>query len=141
MPRLRRKFFVDAQVQGWLITRALLYWFCCLISIALMMSCWIAWHERPASSAELFRMTFTKATPAFLGSLLLLPVVVLDCLRLSNRFAGPMVRMRRAMKQLASGEQVAPVKLRQGDFWFDFAEDFNRVLQNTERTGESNSTA
>ena len=46
---------------------------------------------------------------------------------MSNRFVGPIYRLRRSMRSLANGEEVDPVFLRDGDYWFDFAEDFNRV--------------
>jgi hypothetical protein len=48
-------------------------------------------------------------------------------MRMSNRFVGPIYRLRRSMRSLANGADVDPVFLRDGDYWFDFAEDFNRV--------------
>jgi len=38
---------------------------------------------------------------------------------------GPVYRLRRSMRALADGN---PVHFRDGDFWYDFAEDFNRVV-------------
>jgi hypothetical protein len=66
--------------------------------------------------------------PALIVSTLILPFVVMDIIRLSNRFAGPMVRLRRAMRALARGEHVAPIKFRENDFWQPFAEEFNAVV-------------
>jgi len=35
------------------------------------------------------------------------------------------------MRELADRDIVQPVHFREGDFWFDFAEDFNRLLAAT----------
>ena len=43
------------------------------------------------------------------GALALLPLVVVDVLRLSNRFVGPLLRLRRSLRQLARGEYVEPI--------------------------------
>jgi len=66
-------------------------------------------------------------------SLCLLPLVLVDVVRLSNRFAGPAYRLRRAMRQLAHGEKVQPITFRQGDFWKEFADDFNRIAARLEK--------
>ena len=75
----------------------------------------------PVRAAEFYRhlddMWFHFG-PALVASLVLLPIVVVDIIRLSNRFsAGPMVRMRRAMQNLAKGERVPPLQFRDNDFW------------------------
>ena len=124
----RRRLFVDFKLQGVLLAHTAIYWCYCLLSVTLIARCWVVFAHRPGSSAELFSTLWGYFGPALFGSILLLPLVLMDCLRLSNRFAGPMVRLRVAMHRLANGEPVKPVKLRDGDFWCEFAEDFNRVL-------------
>jgi hypothetical protein len=123
----RRRLFVDFKLQGALLLHTTIYWFYCLLSVVLIGCCWVVFVQRPGTSTELFRTLWHNLGPALIGSLLLLPLVLMDCLRLSNRFAGPMVRLHRAMEQLANGEPVKPVKLRDGDFWLEFADNFNRV--------------
>ena len=123
----RRRLFVDFKLQGALLMHTTIYWFYCLLSVVLIACCWVVFVQRPGTSTELFRTLWHNLGPALVGSILLLPLVLMDCLRLSNRFAGPMVRLHRAMAQLANGEPVKPVKLRKGDFWADFADNFNRV--------------
>ena len=66
--------------------------------------------------------------PGLIASFILLPMVVVDIIRLSNRFAGPLVRLRRAMRALARGEHVQPIYFREGDFWQEFANEFNGIL-------------
>jgi hypothetical protein len=58
---------------------------------------------------------------------LMLPILILDVIRVSHRFVGPMHRLRRALEDLADGKNVPSVKFRKDDFWFDLAEDFNRA--------------
>ena len=46
---------------------------------------------------------------------------------MSNKYAGPLHRMRLAIKQLANAEPVSPLKLRKGDLLQEMAEDLNRI--------------
>ncbi|MFN5709871.1 MAG: hypothetical protein ACK48X_17590, partial [Planctomycetota bacterium] len=48
-----------------------------------------------------------------------------DIIRFSNRFAGPMVRLRRFMKELGEVGDAPPLKFRDDDFWSELAKDFN----------------
>ena len=125
---VRKHLLVDRRVQGGLILRVLLYWVTCLISLVLLLLCW----RVTTGPLQLFQTHLTEMwaqyAPAMIGSLLLLPIVVLDMLRVSNRFAGPLVRLRGAMARLARGEKVKPIRFRDGDYWQEFAEEFNRLL-------------
>jgi hypothetical protein len=59
----------------------------------------------------------------------ILPLFVWDTVTLSHRFAGPMCRFHNSIKRLAAGEEVRPIRLRKGDFWTNFADDFNVLLE------------
>jgi len=125
---LRRHLFVDPKVQGALVLRVILYWFVCLIAISLMLLCW----RIVTGPARMFYSHFDDMWffygPAAVASLLLLPLVIVDVVRLSNRFAGPLLRLRRSMRALARGEQVEPIRFRDNDFWQEFAAEFNAVV-------------
>ena len=60
--------------------------------------------------------------PVVIVSLLLLPLVIFDMIRFSNRFVGPLLRLRRSMRQLARGQRVEPLKFRSNDLWQDLAD-------------------
>jgi hypothetical protein len=124
---LRRFVFVDPKVQGALVLRVAFYWLLCLVSMGLMLLCW----RILSGPIQLFYTHFSELwlfyAPAAIASFLLLPLVMLDVIRLSNRFVGPVVRLRRAMRALARGEHVQPLEFREGDFWQDFAAEFNAV--------------
>ncbi len=123
----RRQFFVDRSVQGMLIGRAISYWCFCLLSIVLLVMCWNAFHDPPHSSRELFYRCWMQTGPALVASVLLLPLVLIDTLRASNRFVGPICRLQHAMRKLADGHDVAKLEFREGDFWHESAEQFNRL--------------
>jgi len=124
---LRKHIFVDPKVQGALVLRVILYWFVCLIAISLMLLCW----RIVTGPARMFYTHFDDMWffygPAAVASLLLVPLVIVDVVRLSNRFTGPLLRLRRSMRALARGEEVEPIRFRDGDFWHEFAEEFNAV--------------
>ncbi len=125
----RKQLLVDRRVQGALMLRTASYWLYCLLTLTLMTLCWrIAVTEPQPFQSHLHALKVDFA-PAAIGSLLLLPIVLVDVLRLSNRFTGPMFRVRRMMKQLAEGETIPPLAFRDGDFWSEFAGDFNAVAK------------
>ena len=125
--RLRKRFFVDYRVQGALIVRIVLYWLICLLTMMFLLLGWdmIKDPNRPLN-AHLAGLWAVYGSTA-VASLVLLPAVIFDILRLSNRFAGPLFRLRRSMHDLAQGRPVAAVRFRQGDFWQEFADDFDTV--------------
>ncbi len=131
----RRKFLVDNAVQGALAARVGWYWLFFAASVAMLLIVWTAFVDRPQRSGELFATAWTHVGPALLASIILLPLVMIDVLRLSNRFAGPMYRVRNGLRQLARGETVSPIVLRKKDYWGDVARDFNLVAQRMEHHG------
>jgi len=137
----RKQLFVDPETQGALVARAIIYWVACTLSIALLLLCWRVFTGpvRPFWF-HLENLWFFQG-PALVASVLVLPLAVIDVIRLSNRFAGPTVRLRRAMRALAAGHHVAPLEFRKTDFWYDFAEEFNAVAEeiNTLRRLEASS--
>lgn len=66
--------------------------------------------------------------PLVLTSLVLVPLIMFDVVAISNRFVGPLFRMRRSMRALAAGQEVEPIYFREKDFWQDVAQEFNLVL-------------
>lgn len=124
----RKKCFVDRPVQGALVRRAVVYVFLVVMLVSLLSALCVAVLEGPLSGSQLAARMWSKLGPAWVASILLIPIVVIDCLRLTNRFAGPMLRLRRAMKDIADGKDVSLIRIRKGDFWYEFAEDFNRMV-------------
>lgn len=127
MKRLRKHLFVDPKVQGALMARVVLYWFVCLLSITLMLLCWRIITGPPRMFATHMEEMWGSYGPAVIASFILLPLVIVDVLRFSNRFVGPLLRLRRSMRQLGRGEEVEPIEFRADDFWPEFADEFNAI--------------
>lgn len=129
MPRnQRRRLLVDRKVQGALLRRVAVYWLLFTVALIVMSVLWNAMSAGPLSSAQLIERLWAAFGPALLASVSLMPIVVIDSLRLSNRFAGPMHRLRRVMREASEGQPVEPVRFRDEDYWREFAEDFNRLV-------------
>ncbi len=125
--KMRKRLFVDLKVQGALVLRVVSYWIVCVTTLALMLLCW----QILTGPAQMFHAHLDEmwgyCGPALAASFVLLPLVLVDVVRLSNRFAGPLLRLRRSMRELARGEQVEPLEFRDGDFWQGLAGEFNAV--------------
>jgi nitrate/nitrite-specific signal transduction histidine kinase len=76
---------------------------------------------------EIFLDIYHRYGPAMIASLILLPIVMMDVARMSNRFVGPGVRLRAALKDVAEGRPAQPLNFRDQDFWRELATDFNRA--------------
>jgi hypothetical protein len=101
--------------------------FCLLAGIPMVLSFFVDSPGAP-SAGQLLLQTWRMFWPVLFASALVLPLLLADVLRVSNRFAGPMYRLRNALRDLADGKPVTPVKFREGDFWCNMADEFNRVL-------------
>jgi hypothetical protein len=87
--------------------------------------------EPPRPFPTLVRESLRRGGPAAAASLILLPLVLFDIVRLSNRFAAPVQQVRHGLRRLAAGRPVQPVFLRKDDFWQDLAVSFNQCLDQT----------
>jgi|GEM_PF-913410 len=129
MTQINRKqlLLVDLQVQGGLILRVIGYWAAMLITVTTFLITWrmLTGPARPFWT-HFDDLWFQYKLP-FLGVTLILPLLIYDALRYSNRFAGPVMRFRRAMRELAHGIKPANLQLRGGDFWLELADEFNAV--------------
>jgi len=125
----RKQLFVDPKVQGALILRVLAYWVCTIVTITSMVLCW----RILTGPSRMFYMHFDEMWfhfgPALIASLFVLPLMVVDCVRLTNRFTGPLYRLRRCFRELSVGQKVPNIHFRDGDFWQDIADEFNAVNQ------------
>ena len=124
----RRKVFIDSNVQGALARRILLHWvaFLGVASLAAFLLQVLSNPFRPmASHAHDLWLTHG---PFLLVMVFLLPVFVVDTIKISHRFAGPIFSLRRAMREIADGQPPRKLKFRTGDFWHELSDDFNALL-------------
>ncbi len=127
--RIRKRLSVDDQVQG-AISRRLGLYFCTALVFMLL----------PSTIARTFlepeRLFLThlwdviwEYWPLLLTLTAAMPFVFYDTLKLSNRFAGPIYRLRRQLQRFGSGEVISPIKFRDDDFWQDLATEVNTLLE------------
>ena len=124
---VRSQLLIDKAVQTPILQRIIFYTLACAIYfIIIIFSVESSFHED-----EPFFDTAMRCVDVALfwapGLMLLFPVVIYDLLTLTNRFAGPMFRLRREMQRLARGESEYPLGFRDNDYWIDVADDFNLI--------------
>jgi hypothetical protein len=125
----RSRFFIDREVQGALMLRVGFYWLCCLLSIVLMVLCWDVMTGPPRRFVDLFVDIYQRHAPALVASLILLPMVMIDVIKMSNRFVGPVVRLKGGLRELSETGRARPIAFRDHDYWQELAADFNRVAE------------
>jgi len=125
----RARSFVDPEVQGGLLKKVAFHWLILFIVNSLALIVWVRMFEQPeATWAESFGDTARRFLPFFVVSALLIPAFVWDTLKITNRFAGPIFRLRVALGTVARGQTVEPLCFRNSDFWQEIAEDFNKIV-------------
>ncbi len=131
--RQRQKLLIDKKVQGDLTARVLVYWlfytgasFCILAGFPVVVSWMVAGNS--VSAWSIIGDTFGKFWPAFAASFFLVPLAIRDVLQMSNRFAGPIYRLRRGLVELGEGKPARHLHFREKDYWRDAADEYNRVV-------------
>lgn len=128
----RSKEYVDPQVQGALWRRLVLHWLA-FTSVAAALVVGLEWMSDPFQQVgAVIVSAWWTYSPLLLVLACLLPVFIFDSIRLSHRFAGPVFRLRKVMKELAQGTIPARVEFRENDFWREMATDVNRVIEQME---------
>jgi len=121
--------YVDRQVQRALVLHLLRLW---LIYLGAAFAFLIVLQPLLSDPGEpltaYWQQAWGRYLPVVAPLVLLMPVFLSDYVKVTNRFAGPMLRFRRELKALAEGRPAQAIRLRKGDFWHDVSDDFNRVL-------------
>ena len=128
MGEKRDRILIDSEVQVDLLWQATKYWFFCLLTIALFMFCWTILTADNLGSAAILHTLMHQFGPAAATSVLVLPLIYFDLLRVSQRFAGPIFKLRQTLQAIAAGEKVSPLQFRDDDYWHELAADFNAAL-------------
>jgi nitrate/nitrite-specific signal transduction histidine kinase len=78
--------------------------------------------------SEHWRTIWSLVSPLFVSLMILLPLFIYGSFGLSNRFVGPVKRLRRVLRELAQGRPFSPVTFREGDYWQELAEELNQAV-------------
>lgn len=142
-PKLKRKrLFVDNKVQGSLIRQLIIHWSLACFLVFLYLFTLQAFSNGFAlgfwgNLSVLWQQYGLLA----LVMLVISPVFIYDAMKLSNRFVGPMISFRGALRKLANGEDHEEINFRHNDFWQDLTKDLNMVaaeLKERRATGRAN---
>lgn len=132
MRNKRRRILVDKPVQGGIATRLAIYWGCSIVvafTLSIIVQCALDPHTPFLTQLSHAKTAIFPIAAAFL---LMLPVVMLDLTRLTNRFAGPVYRLKNAMRGYREGTFHGKVKFRDKDYWQDLADEFNLLVEQVE---------
>jgi len=134
---LRKKLFVNRDIQGKILGRLVKYWIFYHLAIWHVLFVVDFFQQRilgtvegvpPLGLRELY-VNFALAHWGILViSVALFPVIFRDMLRVTHQVAGPLVRFRNALRQLAAGQAVEKIKLRESDLLMEFQDAFNEFL-------------
>ena len=96
---------------------------------------WKMIEEGPSNPWLQFLDTLRTNLPVIVCLLVLVPVMAWDTIRFSHRIVGPLVRIRKTLQEMAAGELVRPIKLRDGDYLTELRDDFNKMLEALQKRG------
>ena len=131
----RRKHLVDPEVQGGLLRKIIVHWALFFICNAIALMIWIRLFEQPdADWGQTISDAFRRFFPFFVITMALIPAFVWDTLKLTNRFAGPILRLRSALADASEGRAVPPLHFRSSDFWQEIAVNFNKLMDRQSET-------
>lgn len=129
----RKRLLVNWSVQGPLLIRLVVHLvtFCCAMS-SLVILCWM--YQRNAiesvfgPNSEPLDAFWYRFLPIAGCSLAVLPFVLYDMLRITNRIAGPLYRFEQVMKQFEETGVLPKAELRENDLLGDFCVRFNKFV-------------
>jgi HAMP domain-containing protein len=134
MRDLRRAVWVH-QFQTRLFWRFAAYLALFCVGLCTLVFLWRLLHDEPGKPVHKLLAMLQDNALVFLSLLVLLPVILWDALHFTHRLVGPLERFRRTMREVAAGQPVRRMKLRENDFLDDFAADFNLMLESVQRQG------
>jgi hypothetical protein len=127
--RNRSQLLIDRQVQLPILQRTLFYTAACAVYFMVVLIFSESSEYGHESASRTFQQCFDVVMCWAPGLMLLAPIIAYDILLFSNRFAGPIYRLRREMQQLIDNKSERPMSLRDQDFWPEFADLFNQLRQ------------
>ncbi len=133
----RRQLWVDPDVQGLILRRVVLYWIACLLFVSIPHAIVLSFTDPSRIFFQHVGDVWIQYWPILLTATILLPFVLYDALRFSNRFAGPVYRLRRELKNYIQGESYKDIKFREGDYWPDLADCCNQIVRKAENSEDA----
>ena len=129
IPPARHVLVTDKVVQGALLWRLAFYGACGLFYFSVIEFLDVA-LANPAQSRWEIAMGFLERSIYWApGIVVLMPIFAYDLLRFSNRFTGPVTRIRKEIRDLTTGAQLEPIEFRGNDFLRELADEYNALRE------------
>ncbi|WP_182865082.1 hypothetical protein [Stieleria mannarensis] len=126
----RNRFLIDPKVQWSIIRRMSMHWSLTILALlAIGIGVQLIYAPGNQSFNQAIARSFGAQAPLLCIMVMLYPVYVWDIVKLTHRFAGPMLRLRGILNELADGGRAMKLKFRPNDFWQETATDFNRFYE------------
>lgn len=129
----RSRYLIDPKVQWSIASMITYHWavfLLCLVTISAMVQVVVAAGQHPFVTS--LTSAFRSHVPILGMMILMLPIFLRDMLKLTNRFAGPMFRLRLSLSSLARRRPTSKIRFRSQDFWQEVADDFNAIMNRIE---------
>jgi hypothetical protein len=118
MPTKKRKIqYVGERIQRVLAARAAMHWVFCLAVVF----------------ASVFVSRFLSEPKLGMLQNCFLPWVIIDNMRLSNRFSGPLSRIQSSLQRMRAGKRMLPIRIRKRDFFHDMVAEINSLAASIDR--------
>lgn len=131
MKHARKQNYIDSQVQGALLKRIVLHWFLYFIVAGLAIVLLQAMLGGPQGDPLATRVMQEASEFTLVGLILvcIFPAFLLDTIRFSNRFVGPVGRLRKYLRHLGQEQNTEELSFRGNDFWSEMADEYNLVAE------------
>lgn len=129
----RRRLFIDRPIQGAMLIRAVSYWAVSVMVQLLIVSLFVLVtsyaNDWNTSGARLW----WHVQLSLVAALAILPMILVDVLKLSHRWVGPIFRLRATLQALNRGEPAPPIRFREKDYWQELADEINVLSEELNR--------
>lgn len=134
MKHSRKQNYVDSTVQGALLRRIVIHWCLYFVVAGLAIVMLQAMLSGPQGDPLATRLMHEASEFTLVGLILIciFPAFLLDTVRFSNRFVGPVGRLRKYLRHLGQDGNTEELTFRGNDFWAEMAEEYNIVAKRFE---------
>jgi hypothetical protein len=134
----RKTLFVSRTVQGRVMWHVGIYW---------VVYHFLLWHVlflaegivgiKAMSFGDRYARFCSEHVMLAVCAMAILPIVLLDMMRLTHRIVGPFARLERALSEMSQRKKVPKLQLRENDLVHDFVIAFNGFVEHHNRTIQS----
>ncbi len=140
MKKRRKKLLVDFPVQGALVRQLLFHWgIACGVILVYLICLEMFTSPEHRTLVENLAAIWNRYGALLVALATVFPAFVIDSIRLSHRFAGPMVSLAKALERMARGQRIEELVFRKSDFWRQLAANLNAIARKLDLAGTDES--